>query len=318
MSIGKNLRMFFLEITNRCNFDCDFCPCGVSCRSRGDMASGQAFRIIDELQELGFDKKIFFHVLGEPLLHPEVFKIVDYAADAKMKPVLFTNGGTLTDGVLKSIMASKAREVVISMQTINKRTYNMLRNTPFNWDNYLVRVQNALKVASRKNGVPFRVSIGIKKKDPLHPGDIYFFEYDSKDEIKEGIKEIFSMVKDPEMEKVFSELDSEGLSNMQSIKIASNISLSVKPIGNWRRVWLDEPLKEGTCVFFGKELAVLSNGDVTFCHIDYDGRTKVGNIREESLVDIIKKSHVEKMFCEFASGKQIATGCEYCKVIKNT
>ena len=88
---------FFLELTNRCNFDCLFCPSGISERPRRDIDRTLALDVIDQLGELGFGGRIYFHVLGEPLLHPCVFEIVDHAAEAGMAPVLFTNGGALTD-----------------------------------------------------------------------------------------------------------------------------------------------------------------------------------------------------------------------------
>ena len=126
-----------VEITNRCNFDCVFCPSGISERPRQDMDPDLAFDLLDQLRTLGFAGTIYFHVLGEPLLHPSVFAIVDRAAEAGMRPVLFTNGGALSPKIVEGVLASRADETVISMQTIVRPAYEMLRVTPFQWDTYL-------------------------------------------------------------------------------------------------------------------------------------------------------------------------------------
>ena len=277
--------------------------------------------LINQLHNLGFSGTLYFHVLGEPLLHPSVFKITDHAADAGMRPVIFTNGGSLTDTNIHRILASKTSEIVISMQTINQESYERLRKTPFGWETYLHRIQTALGAAnsrSNENDCIFRVSIGLKKADPEHPEDVFFLEHESLSHVKQSIAEIFSAVPRADLESAFSELDTHGLVGMGTLHVTDMLHLSVKPMGNWRRAWRDKPVTEGRCAFFGTEMAALSNGDITFCHIDYDGRTAIGNITEKPLAEIIDTPEVMRMVEEFTAGRAIARGCERCKGVKDT
>ena len=312
---------FFLEITNRCNFDCVFCPAGISNRAPHDMESSLVFRVIGWLQALGYDRTLYFHVLGEPLLHPGIFDAVDRAAEAGMRPVLFTNGGALTSSVIRNILASKACELVISMQTINRQSYEMLRKTPIGWHTYLARIQSALAVANdaelNKNGCLFRVSMGVKKPDPEHPEDLYFLDDESVEHVKASIAEIFSQVEKLDLADVFSRLDRNGPSNVAVAQAAEFLSLSVKPMGNWRTVYRDKSVEQGRCDTFGKEMAVLSNGDVIFCHLDYDGRTAIGNVAEKPLPKIIAAPGFVRMTRDFTSGRAVARGCEYCRKVRS-
>ncbi|MFC1976076.1 radical SAM/SPASM domain-containing protein [Chloroflexota bacterium] len=314
----ENWRCFFLEITNRCNFDCVFCPLGISKRPKQNMDRRLAFSLIDQLQALGFNKRIYFHVLGEPLLHPAVFDIVDHAAEAGMEPVIFTNGGALTNKVVQGILASKASELVISMQTINRQSYEKLRKTPFGWNTYLGRIQTALATANEaaKNDCTFRVSMGIKKKDSPHPEDLYFLEYESPEQIRESIANIFSQVKGCNLIDVFSAFDVHDLLSAPTVQITERLTLSVKSMGNWRRVWRDDRVTAGYCQFFGQEMAVLSNGDVTFCHIDYDGRTVIGNVGEKPLAVIMKAPEVGQVFKEFRIHNVVPEACQCCQAVK--
>ena len=146
-SVVNSWQRVFIEITNRCNFDCNFCPSGISVRPKRDMPYNTVLRLIDELQSMGFQKTIYFHVLGEPLLHPQVFDIVNHAAGAGLNPVIFTNGGALTPEIVSGTLSSRTAEVVISMQTINQQAYESLRTTPIGWDDYLKRIQTTLAIA---------------------------------------------------------------------------------------------------------------------------------------------------------------------------
>jgi organic radical activating enzyme len=309
---------FFIEITNRCDFDCVFCPSGISERPRTDMDREAAFDLIDQLQRLGFQKAIYFHVLGEPLLHPHVFPIVDRAAEAGMVPVLFTNGGGLTEDVVRRILACKAAEVLISMQTVSRQSYEMLRTTPLDYAAYLGKIQRALALAESHNTqqrLPrLRVSVGVKKNDPDHPDDGHFVE-ESIADVKRSIAAIFGQVKGADLSGVWRALDDEGLSGTGAIPVTGRLAVSVRRVGNWRRMWGDTPVSSGRCPHFGKELAVLSNGWVTLCHLDYDGRARIGDATERPLSEIIASPQLRQMSEDFLAGKSVPRGCRYCRAL---
>jgi hypothetical protein len=275
--------------------------------------------LIDQIQDLGFDRAIYLHVLGEPLLHPAVYDIVDYAFQAGMKPAIFTNGCALTREAVDRLLASRASEVVISMQTISRPSYEKLRRTPVGWNAYLGRIQAALAVANAAaSPCCFRVSMGVKKADPEHPGDLFFDAHASINEVKTGIAAVFELT-DVDLSGVLSQLDGQGLAELPPTILSDRLSLSVKPMGNWRRVWRDTSVTQGRCRFVGRELAVLSTGAVTLCHIDYDGRTTIGSVMgEASLADILTSPGTEEMIQDFLTGMAVAKGCEHCRGVSGT
>ena len=72
-------KYFFLELTNHCNFSCTFCPDGIMSRERKFMDVEIAKRILDEIAEKGLTSEpIQLHMMGEPLLHPQIFEIIQY------------------------------------------------------------------------------------------------------------------------------------------------------------------------------------------------------------------------------------------------
>jgi radical SAM protein with 4Fe4S-binding SPASM domain len=113
-------------------------------------------------------------------------------------------------------------------------------------------------------------------------------------------------------------LEQLGPSRMPKMQISDRLALSVKPMGNWRRIWRQDARKMGHCPFFGKELAILSNGAVTFCHLDYDGRTTIGNVAEMPLTQIFEQPVVQKYTEGFMTDRVIPEGCQYCGAVTNT
>jgi hypothetical protein len=158
--------------------------------------------------------------------------------------------------------------------------------------------------------------MGLRKRDAPYPEDRYFLEYESLDQIKDSIADVFGCVDKVDLADVFAYLDARGPAGMPVMRLTDRLSLSAKSMGNWRRAWRDEPVASGRCAFFGAELAILSNGAVTFCHIDYDGRTAIGSVSERPLAEIIDAPQVQRMAAAFVAGKEVARGCEHCRGVK--
>lgn len=80
----------YIEISNICNLQCDFCP-EVE-RTKKIMSFELFQKIIDQLQ--GLTQEVTFHLMGEPLAHPQFTEFLNYCAKVKM-PVNLTTNGTL-------------------------------------------------------------------------------------------------------------------------------------------------------------------------------------------------------------------------------
>ena len=80
----------YIEITNVCNLQCDFCP-GTARPPR--FMSAEEFRTVLERLN-GAVSEVYLHLMGETLLHPQLGEILDACEEARM-PVKLTTNGTL-------------------------------------------------------------------------------------------------------------------------------------------------------------------------------------------------------------------------------
>ena len=87
------LNKIYLEITNVCNFDCTFCH--KTSRKKKLMSEDEFEILTDKLQ--GKAKYLYFHLMGEPTLHPLLPKFIDRAKKKGFLPTITTNGSLLGD-----------------------------------------------------------------------------------------------------------------------------------------------------------------------------------------------------------------------------
>ena len=80
-------KKIYIEVTNICNLNCLFCP--GNNRDKEFMEINKFKYILNSLK--GYTKYLYFHLMGEPLMHPEINKLIDLASD-NYKINITTNG----------------------------------------------------------------------------------------------------------------------------------------------------------------------------------------------------------------------------------
>ena len=122
-------KRMILEVTKRCNYRCPYCYCIWHERPDlgGDELDTQGWRgIIDQCARGGVRELLFTG--GEPLLRPDLFKLLSYARaqmpEARLE--VYTNGSLLTESVLRRFKRLKAH---LSTSLQGLRTYGEMTGT---------------------------------------------------------------------------------------------------------------------------------------------------------------------------------------------
>lgn len=308
----NDTQFVFLELTNYCNFSCYFCPHGLTKRPPQHMDTNLAKTVIKQLDQKGYTNNLYFHILGEPLLHPDIFDIIGFASKLRPESILFTNGSLLTDNYIQSMFEANPFEIMISMQYTDEESFN-LRGSSMSWHQYLSRIRNTVEYKlTHDTETHLRISVGMRKESP-YPQDDYFPEITASN-LKSNIVEIFSDIPSLDMEYLKKFLNSSEMPFRGRIELASGVSISVKPMGNWRKIYRDERLDKGSCPYLGKEWGILSDGKVVLCHLDYDGKTAVGNVKEKELESILDDPVIRQEIDAYNVHGTLPKGCQYCFV----
>ncbi len=103
-----------VETTNRCNFSCTMCPRNVHELPATDMPLSMFTRVLDRLS-LPEGSLITLFGLGEPLMHPDIFSMVEQVRRRGYRAAFTTNGVLLTDAVIERILSSGLSSIRISV-----------------------------------------------------------------------------------------------------------------------------------------------------------------------------------------------------------
>lgn len=104
----------YIEITNICNLNCDFCP--TTSRVKKSMSVSDFEEIILKIKD--YTNHIYLHVKGEPLMHPNLDSILKIANKYNLNVNITTNARLLNDK-LDIINSNKIRQLNISLHSYN-------------------------------------------------------------------------------------------------------------------------------------------------------------------------------------------------------
>lgn len=102
----------YVEITNICNMSCSFCH-GHS-RKKQRMTTDEFAHILGELS--GVTEYVYYHLMGEPLTHPELPEFLRMASQNGFKSIITTNG-TLLKKRGDEILSAGLHKVSISVHS---------------------------------------------------------------------------------------------------------------------------------------------------------------------------------------------------------
>ncbi|MBN2231196.1 MAG: radical SAM protein [Deltaproteobacteria bacterium] len=139
-----------LELTNRCNLNCTFCPRRLMERHQGDMPNALACRLLDEMADhLPVTLVPFFR--GETLLHPDWRKILSYAKKRGIGPVQLTTNAMLLDTkAAAAIVDLEIDFISFSLDTVDPYLYERTRRGS-SYATVLTNIRRFLELKARRN-----------------------------------------------------------------------------------------------------------------------------------------------------------------------
>jgi len=107
----KRFKKIYVEITNSCNLNCDFC---IKNKRNKKFISISEFQVVlDKIKD--YTDYLYFHILGEPLLHPKINELIDIA-NKEFKVNITTNGY-----LINNIKTNNIRQLNISLHSFDDK-----------------------------------------------------------------------------------------------------------------------------------------------------------------------------------------------------
>ena len=270
------LDRIYLEITNVCNLDCSFCH---KTKRGKKLISSEEFDILLEKIE-GKSKHLFFHVMGEPTLHPLLPTFIEKAHKKGFLTAVTTNGSLLTQKG-EALLSTPLYKISISLHAPEA-------NDAFKDEKYLPTcVDFAKKMAESGCFVALR---------------------------------LWNLGSDADNREVLEFLRKEFPNEWESKRAGASQRLSTKIFLEWgeRFEWPDPSLPEcppdADCFCYGlrEQIGILSDGTVVPCCLDSDGNIPLGNLYESSLEEILSTPRAKAICDGFSRRQAVESLCRKC------
>jgi len=282
-------KKIFVEITNRCNLACDFCV--ATRRPKGDMAPAAFAALLPQL--VSFTKFLSLHVLGEPLLHPDLPELLSLCCEQGFQVNLTTNGTLLPRHAAMLLAAPALRQVNVSLHGVLGRTGD------FEDGGYLAGVLRFARLAAAQG---IYASLRVWDLPPVtEAGGVRRHDW-----LLARLEEFFSLS---------SPLAASVVSG-QGVKLAERIYLSQKELFAWPTLSDPDLGGSGTCRGLRDQVAILVDGTVVPCCLDAEGLVPLGNVFSTPFATIVageRATSISKGFRERRVVEELCRRCSYRK-----
>jgi len=270
------LDKIYLEITNVCNLDCSFCH--KTSRAKRLMTEEEFDALLSKIK--GRSRYLFFHLMGEPTLHPLLPKFIEKARAQGFLPAITTNGSLLSQKG-EALLSSLPYKVSISLHAPEA-------NPAFSANGYLEGCISFAKEAASGGCI-----IALR---------------------------LWNLGSGADNSEILEYLHSSFPGEWKDIRGGQSQRLSERIFLEWgeRFDWPDPNAPECDteadlfCYGLRDQIGVLCDGRVVPCCLDADGNLELGNLFESELDEILSSPRAKAIYDGFTRRRGVESICRRC------
>lgn len=274
MAKTKRFQKIYLEITNCCNLRCSFCP-GTQ-RPPHRMTEAELAALLPKLRP--WTDYLYFHLMGEPLSHPQLARFLQMAYDAGFRVILTTNGTLLPQCQATLLSAPGLHKVNISLHAFEANELHM------SFHDYLQGCLSFGQAAAGRKLISYRLwnSGGQDLRNA---------------EIQQALRLAFP---------------SPWVQEPRGIRIAPRVYLEHGERFDWPDWGAEERDARLFCYALRDQLGILCDGTVVPCCLDHEGALALGNLFQQELSEILESPRARAIYDGFSSRQAREPFCRRC------
>ncbi len=320
-AIRLPVRRLHLELTSRCNFACEFCPDGAMHRPRGSMPLPTVKRLLAEAGGEGVARQVHFHVMGEPLLYPDLPDAVRSARQHGMEAWVTTNGSLLSPALVTALRDAGLSRLIVSLQTPDRETFALRGSGQLAFETYRDRLIAAARAVLAAPG-----ALGLTVCFLANPLRRFHAPNAPRLRVVESGRTLRAHMAswaerivrgtrhEADLPQIVARTRRAGILKEASIPLTESLDFQVRVLGNWAGHF-EGPVSQarfGYCPGLQENFGVLWNGDYVFCCTDYDGHTALANAAEVSLREYLALPAVQEIASGFRGYRVVHPYCRRC------
>lgn len=270
----KKFRKVYLEISNVCNLRCHFCP-GTK---RTPHVMDEADFTILAAKLRPWTDFLYFHLMGEPLCHPQLSQYLTIAGKLGFQVILTTNGTLLPQQQEMLLQSPSLHKVNISLHAFEANDLAI----PF--DAYLSGCFAYGQGAAGKKLTVYRL---------WNQGGA-----DARNgQILAALERFFP--------KPWS-------TEPRGTRIGDKVYLEYGDQFDWPDLAAPDSGERCFCYGLRDQIGVLCDGTVVPCCLDHEGDIPLGNLLTQELSQILASPAARRIYDGFSQGKAVMPLCRRC------
>lgn len=226
---------------------------------------------------------IYFHVKGEPLMHPKLHEFLDVAFQNGMDVNITTNGTLLKE----------KRELLLSHPAVRQINISLHSLKEHGQEDYV------------KTAVDFSYDAGRAEKFVV----LRLWNLSKNGETDELSLEAMKQIE----EKYRPEVPlKESMGGHRSVKLSPFAFIGWEEEFEWPSLDGGFYSEEGYCYGMKRQIAILADGTVVPCCLDANGEEPLGNVFKEEFSEIINSKKSKEILHGFNDFKAAAELCRHC------
>lgn len=267
-------RKIYVEISNLCNLSCAFCP-GTK-RLPRRMTPEEFSLVAPKLRP--YTDFLYFHLMGEPLCHPQLGDFLDIAHSHGFRVILTTNGTLLARQQALLLSSPALHKVNISLHAFEANDLAV----PF--EAYLQDCFAFGQAAQGQKLVVYRL-----------------WNQGGADARNEEI-----------LKAMHTAFPGAWIPERHGTRIAYRTYLEYGDKFDWPDLQATEGSSHVFCYGLRDQLGILCDGTVVPCCLDHEGDLALGNIFRQELADILKTPRAKSIYDGFSRREATEELCRKC------
>lgn len=270
----KRFQKIYVEISNICNLRCSFCP---GTRREKRAMDARAFAgLLTKLRP--YTDYLYFHLMGEPLCHPQLEVFLALAHEALFRVILTTNGTLLHKQQAMLLEAPGLHKVNISLHAFEANDLSV----PF--EEYLRRCTTFGHAAQGKKLVVYRL-----------------WNQGGADARNEQI-----------LNALHQAFPGPWQQDRRGMRLGTQIFLEFGDRFDWPDLSAPDNGQHGFCYGLRDQLGVLCDGTVVPCCLDHEGDIPLGNLFTQSMEEILSTDRAKAIYEGFSHRTAVEELCRRC------
>ena len=268
------LKRVYLEITNVCNLACAFCP---GTERRPGFVSVEDFRrLLMKLQ--GRTEYLYFHLMCEPLLHPQLEALFSIAQELGFRVILTTNGTRLSEKGHILTEAVALHKVNVSLQSFEANDGGVL-------EDYLAACVSFVKEAAAAGKLC----------------ELRLWNQGGLETLNDRIRGLLEAAFPPPWSN-----------SRTGKKMSERVWLEPGETFSWPDLRAGDLGESCFCYGLRDQIGVLCDGTVVPCCLDHNGDIALGNLFTQELDDILSTERAKQLVDGFSRRRAVEPLCRTC------